>query len=165
MANKDDSKGPSEDDELSLVDDLGVKDFRRLIYGKHGKLWSTAGRSTPVAELSEDALIMHPPDKPFQEDAKIEDIKLKVDDKGILLDELDQRRKIKGAKFNGKELFVLGETKEGTTRHYIGVEGKDGKMKKLFLQENAITSDAAYKLRNKTHNGDLSNFPDLVAED
>lgn len=149
-----------DNEELSLVDELGVSGLRDLLFGKHGKLFSAAGRNYVVAEVNGESLVMHPPDKPFASVDKTEEIGIKTDDRGILLDELGEPKRISGGKFNGDPLYVLGE-RDDTGKNVVAALSKDGKLQKLYFGPHLLTSAAAFKLRNKTHDGELSCFSTL----
>ncbi len=152
------------DEPESFADELGVKDLRTLIYGKRGKLFSAAGKDAPIAEFDGNFLVMHPADKPFIEDGQAEDIVLQVNDRGVLVDELGSEKKVPAAKFHGKPLFWLAEKKPGTSRNYVVWFDDDGKAQKIYMGEQGITVDVAFKLRNRTHDGELSIFDDLSKE-
>lgn len=159
------SSAPSGDDEnVSLVDELGVQDLRELIFGNRGRLFSAAGREAPVAEFTEEFLVLHPPQKPFEEIGKSEDIGIKTDERGVLLNEINQPRKIAGAKFGGAELWWLGERAPDTIKHYAGWFDESGKVHKLFVNGDPITTEVVYRMRNRTHDGELSIFPDVTTE-
>lgn len=154
----------STDEPVPLVDELGVEDLRELIFGTRGRLFSAAGRQSPVAEFAENYVILHPPQKPFEEIGPSEDIVIHVDDRGVLLNEIGQPRKIAGARFNGHELWWLGERMPDTLKHYIGWFDDQGKAHKLYLDGQAMTSEVAYRLRNRTHNGELSTFSEITTD-
>jgi hypothetical protein len=147
-------------EDQSLVDDLGVSGLRDLLFGKHGKLFSAAGRLYGVAEVENDGFVLHPPNKPLFGNQETEEIQIQVDEKGILLDELGVPKRIAGAKFNGDPVYVLGE-KDASDKNLAGALMKDGKMQKLYLGAKLLNAAAAFKLRNKTHDGELSIFSDL----
>jgi hypothetical protein len=157
----DEENPPSNNEPKTLVDDLGVESLRDLFIGKHGKLFSAAGRNSPVVEVEDDFLIMHPPNKPLNDGRDIENIMIKVDDKGILLDELGSQKRISGAKFNGNPIYILGECEPDSTRNLVAALDKDGELHRLYLDTKMLTAPAAFKLRNKTHDGELSIFSDL----
>lgn len=159
------SAGAGADQDLPLVDELGVEDLRELIFGKRGRLFSAAGRQAPVAEFTDDFLVLHPPQKPFAESGATEDIVSHVDDRGVLLNEVGAPRKIAGAKFKGRELWWLGERMPGTLRHYVGWFDDAGKSHKLYINGEAITTEVAYRMRNRTHDGELSIFPDITTDE
>ncbi len=152
------------DGSSSLVDELGVQDLRELIFGKRGRLFSAAGRNSPVAEFTSDYVVLHPPQKPFEELGSTEDIVIHVDERGILLNEIGQPRKIAGAKFGGAELWWLGEQAPDKIKHYVGWFDDSGKAHKLYVNGEAITTEIAYRMRNRTHDGELSIFPDVTTD-
>jgi hypothetical protein len=153
--------GAPKDEPQSLVDDLGVHTLRDLLFGKHGKLFSAAGRLSPVVEVNVDSLVMHPPNKPFDSGGETEDIIIHVDERGILMDELGNKKRIAGAKFNGNPVYVLGETHEETGKNLVAALDGGGELHRLYLGPKILTAPAAFKLRNKTHDGELSIFSDL----
>ena len=150
--------------EQPLVDELGVKDLKELIFAKKGRLFSTAGRDSPVAELTEDGLVLHPPQKPLEEEGPVEKIELKIDERGVWLDELGKAKKVAGAKYRGHELFWMGECEPGTNRHLVAWFDEEGKAHRLLLEGKPLTTGLAFKLRNRTHDGELSIFDDVTSE-
>src|SRR5262249_41811148 len=132
--------------------------------GNRGRLFSAAGRNAPVAEFTDDFLVLHPPQKPFEEIGETEDIIIHVDDRGVLLNEIGQARKIAGAKFGGAELWWLGRRATATIKHYVGWFDKKGKAHRLYVEGEALTTETVYRMRNKTHDGELSIFPDLTTD-
>ncbi len=161
----DEEKEPNPPAPPSLVDELGVQDLRALIFGRRGRLFSAAGRQSPVAEFAEEYVILHPPQKPFEESGATEDIVIHVDERGVLLNEIGQPRKIAGARFRGHELWCLGERLEGTLKHLVGWFDEQGKVHRLYMEEQPITSDQAYRLRNRTHDGELTAFPEITTDE
>jgi len=151
-------------DPVSLADELGVTDLRELVFGKHGRLFSAAGRTAPIAEFTDDSLVLHPPGMPFEEERQTEVIHYDVDERGIALNELGQPRRISGAKLNGRPLYVLGEMLPGTYKHLVAWFDDSGKAHRMAIQGNIVTTDMAYQMRNKTHDGELAAFADLESE-
>lgn len=172
MPDEDDEKQnqpPSQDDTkegpLTFAEELGIEDLSDPIFGGRGRLFSAAGKDSPVAEFTEDFLIMHPPQLPFDDFGPSEDFVVNVDKNGILLDELNNQKKISGARFKGKDLYWLGETRPGTLRHYAGWFDKNNVSHFLYVNGDPITTEIVFKLRNKTHDGEISIFPDLESDD
>jgi hypothetical protein len=149
----------------TLAEELGIEDLSDPIFGGRGRIFSAAGKDSPVAEFTDEFLIMHPPQMPFDESGKSEDFVVNVDDSGILLDELMRQKKIAGARFKGHELYWLGETKPGTLKHYAGWFDKHDIAHLLYVNGEPITTEIIFKLRNKTHDGEISIFPDLESDD
>ncbi len=150
--------------EESLVDELGIKDLSEPVVGGRGRLFSAAGRSSPVIEFTSQFVVMHPPQKPYHETGPSEVITRHNDSLGILLDELGIQKKIPGAKFQGHQLYWLGEQKPGTLRHFTGWLDENNAIHKLYVHGDLITTDVAFRLRNKTHDGELAIFPDLKSD-
>lgn len=146
-----------------LVDELDVQGIRQGKYFAYGRLLSAATRQMPVVEFLDEALVMHPPEKPF-EDTTPEIAAIGVDEKGILLDESGKPKRVAGARFNNQSIWWLGERKPGTLRHYAVWFDDQGLPHKLLIQGQPVTIDIVYKLRNRTHDGELSMFPDLSSE-
>lgn len=146
-----------------LVDELDVQGVRQGKYFAHGRLLSAATREMPVVEFSDEAMVMHPPEKPF-EDNPAEIATIDIDEKGILLDESGKPKRVAGARFNNKNIWWLGDRKPGTLKHYAVWFDDQGLPHKLLIQGQPITTDIVYKLRNRTHDGELSMFPDLSSE-
>jgi hypothetical protein len=152
------------DEPENLADELGVEGLGRVVFGNRGRLFSAAGRKAPIAEFAGDFLIMHPPDKPFAEQGASEVIEQPVSERGVLIDELGNEKKLPTAKFHGQPLFWFHEKKPGSSRNYVCWFDEDGKAQKIYMGESAITVDVAFKLRNRTHDGELSIFEDLSKE-
>lgn len=150
--------------ELPLADELGIQDINDPIFGGRGRLFSAAGRQSPIAEFTSQFLIMHPPQKPFTEQGPSEDIVIRIDKRGILLDELGRPKHIPGAKFNGNQLWFMGERKRGTLRHFAAWFDSEGNAHRLFVNNEALTTEIIYRLRNKTHDGEISIFPDIKSD-
>jgi hypothetical protein len=160
-------KPPSDvkEGEATFAEELGIDNISEPIFGGRGRLFSAAGKDAPVAEFTDDFLIMHPPQRPFDDFGPSEDFFNQVDDSGILLDELNRQKKISGARFKGHELYWLGEQKPGTSKHYAGWFDKHDIAHMLYVNGEPITTEIVFKLRNKTHNGEISIFPDLESDD
>lgn len=146
-----------------LVDELDVDGIQQGKYFAHGRLLSAATRQMPVVEFSDEALVMHPPEKPF-DDNPAETVKIEVDDRGVLLDDAGKPKRVAGAGYEGKSIWWFGERKPGTLKHYAVWFDDSGLPHKLSIQNEPITTDVVYKLRNRTHDGELSKFPDLVSD-
>jgi len=148
---------------LSFVDELNVKDLRQPLRDSRGKVFSAAGRNTPVAEFTDEFLVLHPPQLPFQEadEGPAEEIVLMMDETGVLVDQFGERKKIPGAKFNGRPVFHYWEQKPGTLRHYAVFFDDDGQHHYLTVEDERVTVDVVYKLRNMTHDGELTRFKEL----
>ena len=161
--NSSDSKASGDD--LSLVDDLGIVDLDIPVYGGRGRVFSAAGRNAPVAEFTEDFLVLHPPQRPFEdEEAESEVIVIRMDDDGILINELGQRKKVPGAKFQGKEIFYYWEQRPGTMKHYGVFFDEDHAHHFMILEDNRLTVDVIFQLRNMTHDGELAKFTEISVE-
>ncbi len=105
---------------------------------------------------------MHPPQLPFSEDGPAEEIHSNVDKRGVLLDELGNAKHIAGAKFKGMSLWYLGEQLPGTSKYLVAWFDAQGKPHKLYVNEEPLTVDVVFRLRNKTHDGELSFFADVT---
>lgn len=161
--NSSDSKASGDD--LSLVDELGIVDLDIPVYGGRGRVFSAAGRNAPVAEFTEDFLVLHPPQRPFEdEEAESEVIVIRMDDDGILINELGQRKKVPGAKFQGKEIFYYWEQRPGTMKHYGVFFDEDHAHHFMILEDNRLTVDVIFQLRNMTHDGELAKFTEISVE-
>ncbi len=158
------STGEETDEPLQLVDELGVHDLREIIFGHRGRAFSAAGREAPIGEFRNNYFVMHPPQKPFEELGEAEDISMHIDERGVLLNELGQPRKITGARFNGYELWWLGERAPDDIKHYAGWFDSDGKSHKLYMEDEPLTADEVYRLRNRTHDGEISIFPEVTSD-
>lgn len=153
-------------DAVSLVDELGVTDLRDPVTGGRGRIFISAGRQSPVAEFTDDFVVLHPPQRPFQDadSGPAEEIVLQMDRSGVLVDEFGQRRKISGARFFGREIFFFWEQRPGTLKHYAVFFDDLGKHHYLTINGERVTTDVVYKLRNMTHDGELTKFAELDGE-
>src|SRR5579885_1694744 len=142
---------------VSFVDELGIKDLRRPLVDGRGRKFSAAGRNSPVAEFTDEFVVLHPPQKPFQEgdQGPAEEIMLEMDESGVLLNEFGGRKNIPGAKFNGQPLFYFWEQRPGTLKHYAVWFDEQGHHHYLTVEGERLTTDVIYKLRNMTHDGEL----------
>jgi hypothetical protein len=157
-------KPPPPSGDQTLADELGIDEIRNPVFGGRGRIFSAAGRQSPVATFTSDFLMLHPPQKPFTETGPSEDISIKVDKRGVLIDELNRPKHISGAKFRGQQLWYLGERKIGTLKHYAGWFDQKDVPHKLYVNNEALTTDIVFRLRNKTHDGEVSIFPDIKSE-
>lgn len=150
----------------SFIDELGVRDLKRPLRDSRGRQFSAAGRSTPVAEFTDDFLVLHPPQMPFQDadEGPAEEIVLMMDETGVLVNELNERKRISGAKYNGHALFYFWEQKPGTLKHYAVFFDENQQHHYLTVEGERVTTDVVYKLRNMTHDGELTRFKELLFE-
>jgi hypothetical protein len=147
--------GPSAGD-LPLADELGIEDLSDPIFGGRGRLFSAAGRDSPVAEFTEDFLVLHAPQKPFQETGPTEDITFRSTPAGILLNEIGVPKTIGGARFRGRQLYWLRQQESGSLRHLAGWLDDDGKAHILKANGAPLTTPDVVRLRNVTHDGEIS---------
>lgn len=153
-----------EEDEMSLADELGVEDLTDILFADRGKIFSAAGRQSPIAEFGEDGVLLRPPQLPYLEGAVGEEIVYQTNEHGILLNELGEPRRIFGAKFRDKPIYVIGEQKPGTVKHYAAWFDAEWKAHKFYVQGDALTSDMVYRIRNRTHDGEISVFPEIQTD-
>ncbi len=153
--------------EKTFVEELGVVDLEENpIQAKHGRLFSVAGPDHPVAEFTEEYLVMHPSDKPYQQEDEgpSEDIVFRMDNRGVILNEIGEPRKIPGAKYNGQDLWIYWKLRPRSLWHYVIFFDQEDAPNFLTINGHRLTSDLVYKLRNMTHNGELTHFPDIDFE-
>lgn len=149
---------------VSLADELGIGESLDPVFSGRGRLFSTAGPATPVAEFTDDYLNLYPPQMPLNEGNFAEEITIGVNENGVLLNELGQPRRVAGAKFRGRELFCLEERSSTSGKHLVGWFDDAGERHRLFWQGLELAIYTASKLRNATHDGEISKFPDLSTE-
>ncbi len=154
----------SEPHEKALADELGIEDLTNPILGGRGRLFSAAGPQAPIVEFTQNHVVMHPPQLPFVEEGPVEDFTLRVDRRGVLLNELGEPKHIAAAKFRGVGLWYAGEQKPGTLKHYAIWFDQHGMPHKLYVNNEPLTTDVIYRLRNKTHDGELSIYPDIKSD-
>ena len=145
--------------DVPLADELGIVDLSDPIFGGRGRLFSAAGRESPVAEFTNDFLVLHPPQKPFQETGTgpSEDITFRSTEAGILLNEIGELKTVGGARFMGHQLYWLLQRVPGTSKHCVGWLDDKGKAH-LILKSNGdpLNIFEAVQLRNATHDGEIS---------
>lgn len=151
---------------LSFVDELDVRDLKKTLRDSRGKTFSSAGRNAPVAEFTDEFLVLHPPQLPFQDadEGPAEEIVLMMDDSGVIIDVWGERKKVPGAKFNGRSVFYFWEQKPGTLKHYAIFFDDENNHHFLTVDGERITVDVIYKLRNMTHDGELTRFRELTSD-
>jgi hypothetical protein len=149
---------------VNFADELGIIDISEPVFGGRGRLFSAAGRNAPVAEFTSDFLVLHPPQKPFNEDGPAEVITSHQDNRGVLLDELGREKTIPGARFRGQQLYWLAECKPDTLKHIAGWVDEQNRAHRLFSEDEVMLVDDVFKLRNRTHDGELSIYPHLSTE-
>jgi hypothetical protein len=155
-----DESAPKEE---SFRDELGVEDLSNPVSGSRGRLFSTAGRESPIAELTEEYVILHPPQKPYNEEDFDENISERISPRGVLLSAIGIEIKIPGAKFRGHPLYCLSIKDDQTGKRLAAYFDESGTPRLLFFEGKVVTHFQAVMLRNKTHNGDLSNTAGLVS--
>lgn len=169
MANPDDDQNADaediqEDGELTLADELGIEDLMDVLFADRGKIFSAAGRDSPIAEFEEDGVTLRPPDKPYMDVPPGEVIVYHHDESGILLNEVGERRKIVGAKYRGMPIYVIAEQKPGTLKHFAAWFDTTMQPHKFYVQGEPLTSDMIFRIRNRTHDGEISIFPEITSD-
>lgn len=148
-----------------LADELGIEDIYQPLVGGHGKLFCAAGRDAPLVVFEDDFLVLHPAQKPLMDDdAACEEMQVQINERGLLLNELGEVKKITAAKYRGRPIYISGEQRDNTYKHYVLAEDFDGTLHFIFDQDKEgerITADEAYRMRNATFNGELSKFRQL----
>jgi len=84
-----------------------------------------------------------------------------VSKEGILLNELGEPRRIPGARFRGNEVFCLAEKNAISGKHPVAWFDTDQKAHKLCWEGRELSVREVFRLRNRTHDGELSIFPEL----
>ena len=143
-------------------DELGIEDLSDPVSGGRGRLFSTAGRESPIAELTEEFVILHPPQKPFNEEDFDENITERVSPRGVLLSAIGNEIKITGAKFHGHPVYCMS-SKDDSGKRLAAYFDDSGAPLYLIFEGKLVTYHQAMVLRNKTHNGDLTNTAGLVS--
>lgn len=153
-----------EDEEMTLADELGIEDLTDILFADRGKIFSAAGRETPIAEFADDGVLLRPPQLPYLDAPPAEEIMYHADEYGIVLNELGERRKIVGAKFRGRPVFVIAEQKPDTVKHYCAWFDEEWRPHKFIVQGEPLTADMLFRIRNRTHDGEISIFPEIESE-
>ena len=149
---------------IGLAEELGIEDLTMPVLVGKGRMFSAGQPESPIAEFTTDYVVMHPPQLPLAEEGPSEDIIIRVDKRGVLLDELGKPKGIAGAKFRGNILWFAGEQKPGTLKHYGMYFDQHGMAHRLYVNNEPLTTDIIFRLRNKTHDGELAIFPDLKSD-
>jgi hypothetical protein len=165
---------PNEDEEpaeevpqegpLALVDELGVEDLSEILFADHGRIFSAAGRESPIAEFTKSGVLLRPPGQPFIDAPPAEVIIYKNDERGVMLNELGEPRKIVGAKYKGNAIYTLVEQKPGTVKHYAGWFDEKNQVHKLYVSGQALTSDMVFRIRNRTPDGEIGIFAEITSD-
>jgi hypothetical protein len=159
-----DDDDDDDEEELSLADELGVEDLMDVLFADRGKVFSAAGRTAPIAEFEDDGVTLRPPDKPYRDEPPGEVIIYQHDAHGILLNEMGEQRKIVGARYRGRPIYVIAEQKPGTVKHYAAWFDEDMQPHKFYVNGDALTSDMIFRIRNRTHDGEISVFPEISSD-
>jgi hypothetical protein len=148
-----------------LADELGIEDIYDPMVGKNGKVFCTAGRNAPIAEFTDDCLILHPPQLPLDVSNAGEEFSMRIDARGILLDELGAPKKILAATFKGCPIYCHGEQEPATLKHYVVALAHDGSLHGLFYEHGGrLTTQDVYSMRNRSIDGDLSAFSEVSCD-
>lgn len=153
-----------DDQEISIIDKLGVEDLQKTYVLMNGREFAAAGREIPVAEFDDFGLVMHNPELPLSNVSVPEIIASRHDEHGIVLDELGEKRKIIGARYHGREIYWHKDIVPETTRHFIAWYDDDWKAYALYLEDVRLNVDIILKLRARTLNGELGMFAELRTE-
>jgi hypothetical protein len=151
-------------DEPALADELGIGDLSDSVFCARGRIFSAAGRETPVAEITDTHLLLYPPGKPFDEHAFAEEISIRVSEDGILLDEFGHLRRIVGAHYRGQELYCMGEKGRLSGKYQISWFDQNEVAHILYYQDRELTIAQAFRLRNATHDGEISAVTELSSD-
>ena len=151
-------KGP-----VGLAEELGIEDIYQPLVGGHGQLFCAAVPEVPLVVIKDDALVIHPPQLPLMAEDHVEEMKVQVSNRGILLDEFGKEKRVASAKYRGRPIFHWGECVPGTYRSYAIVEASDGAMHFIYdtTTGEKLPVDEVYRLRNRTHDGEIGKFPQL----
>ena len=150
---------------MNLADELGIEDIYDPMVGMDGKVFCTAGRDAPIAEFTDDFLILHPPQKPLDESNLAEDFTVKVDDRNILLDEFGSAKKIPAATYKGCPIYYSGERVPGSMTSYAVAIAHDGSLHALYFDHGRrLTAKDVYDFRNKSEVGELAVFQEIVCD-
>ena len=150
---------------MPLADELGVEDIYIPIMGKDGKVFCTAGRDAPIAEFNGDLLILHPPQMPLDASDQGEVFTNVCDERGILLNELGEPKKVPAATFKGCPIFIIGEQRPGTLRNYVVALTPEGTQHALYdIDGERLTYPEIYEFRNKSADGELAIFDEIECD-
>jgi hypothetical protein len=150
---------------VPLRDELGIEDLSDPIFGGRGRLFSAAGRDSPIAELTQGFVVLHPPQSPFNEEGSDELLPERFSDRGVLLNSIGEEINIPGAKFRGHQLFCMGMRDATTGKHAVAWFKENGLPSYLMLEGRVLTYNTVIHMRNGTHDGELSIVPLLNSVD
>jgi len=153
----------SESTNASLRDELGIEDLSDPVMGGRDRLFSAAGPDSPIAEFTEEYVILHPPQIPFNEEDFDDSLGDRVSPRGVLLSATGNEVKITGAKFRGRPIFCLGTRDDDTGKRLVAYFDEAGSTCYLIHEGQLLTYYNAVVIRNKTHNGDISNTAGLIS--
>lgn len=150
----------------SLSDELKIQGLRTPITISRGRIFAAAGRSIPIAELYQQELILHSPDRPFDdsEEKLVDAVVHQFNEQGIVLDALGNPKKMSGARFKGNPIYCLNEKHPQSGKFLAAWFDENGAAHRLKLKEDLLAFDLAYKVRNKTIDGEISQFPAITSE-
>jgi len=150
---------------VPLRDELGIEDLSDPIFGGRGRLFSAAGRDSPIAELTQDFVVLHPPQSPFDEEGFDQILQERLSDRGVLLNSIGAEINIPGAKFRGQRLFCMGMRDAMTGKHAVAWFKENGSPSFLTLDGRLLTYNTVIQMRNGTHDGELSIVPLMDSTD
>lgn len=150
----------------SLSDELKIQGLRTPITISRGRIFAAAGRSIPIAELYQQELILHSPDRPFDDSNEklVDAVAHQFNEQGIVLDALGNPKKMSGARFKGNPIYCLGEKHPQSGKFLAAWFDENGTVHRLKFKEDLLAFELAYKVRNKTIDGEISQFPAISSE-
>ncbi len=149
----------------NLADELGIEDIYDPMFGMDGKVFCTAGRDAPIAEFTDEVLILHPPQMPLDDSSSGEEFSLRTDERGILLDEFGARKENPGGNVQGLSHLLCRRTKNRYAQALCLALAPDGGLHAIFYDHGQrLTTQDIYELRNKSAEGDLSEFKDIICQ-
>lgn len=148
----------------SLKDELEVEDLSRCIYFKDSKIFAAAGPGLPLLQVNTDGTFVSlAPDLPYRQEVD-EDMVVKVDEHGRLLDPLGQLRKLTGMKYKGKLLYHIYKRHPENNQHLAAWFDDDWKPHFLYLGETILSAAMVLKIRNRMIDGELGNFEEISSD-
>jgi hypothetical protein len=147
---------PKKKQEVPLCDELGIEDLSDPVMGGRGRLFSAAGRESPIAELTEDFVLLYPPQNPFSEEEFDDSLTERVSARGVLLNAIGIEVLLPGARFRGFPIYCLAKRDSETGKRLVAYFDQLGDVCHLMCEGHLVTHNEALRLRNKTHNGELS---------
>lgn len=166
---KEEDEEEDDDDEThkrprSLKEELQVEDLGTCAFLKGTELFAAAGPEYPLLQVNPDGtFITHAPDLPHRRQVD-EDIVVRVDEHGRLLNELGELRKLVGMKYNGRQLYFVNERHPENGQSLAAWFDDDWTPHFLYLGDTILSAAMVLRIRNRMIDGELNNFDEISSK-